>query len=203
MRYTIFQVDASRQSIVDAMAPKLKTWDFVPVECVDGRGREFDDPRISEGLLTGHVGVWYTMLNAIEHAPLITIEDDAVLVDDFTQLAERQIAELPMTADFLAFFSNRDYMYGLRHEIGCAHICKAYQPNGAVAMYYTKKGRNRIRQLVKRDGFMMQFDNQLYTYAWRGELNGFSSKPQHKLVSIDETVPSIAQTTERAICRVQ
>jgi hypothetical protein len=64
-------------------------------------------------------------------------------------------------------------------------------------MYYTERGKENIRALLKRDGITAQYDDTLYAYSKAGELNGYCSKPTlPDLVYITGEEASIVQDTE-------
>lgn len=214
MKYTIFQIDDSRQHYVDRIRSELLgwNWDEIETDVVDGRNRgTLLTERYRRGIRiipnasqsfprAGHLGIWYTVLNAIERAPIVTIEDDAILMENlFGFEFQKRVKELPDDADFFSLFLPRDsdHMFKPRHEFGAHRICRAYQPYGGVSMYYTERGRDRIFKLLDRDGITDQYDNQLYRYSWHGELNGYTSKPVlPDLVRISGTESSIVQESE-------
>jgi hypothetical protein len=216
MKYTIFQVDDSRQHYVDAIRRELSMWDGwdeVKTECVDGRipeqlaaaqakhPYEIVENRTMGFPLKGHLGIWYTVLNALEQAPIVTFEDDAILLDYFGFEFMQRMKHLPNDADFFALFIPRDsdHMCLPRHDFGSTKLCRIYQPYGGVSMYYTEQGAKKIKKLLERDGLTDQYDNRLMNYAWHGELNGYTSKPSYPdLVRITGEETSIVQETEYA-----
>lgn len=216
MRYTIFQVDNTRDYYVKDMLSELNLWNWerVQTECVDGRIPEQLEAAQKKHPYTvypnhtmgwprfGHLGIWYTVLNALEHAPIVTFEDDAILMEGWFGVEfNKRIAELPDDADFFALFIPRDsdQKYQPRHDYGGTKTCKVYQPYGGVSMYYTEQGAKKIKKLLERDGLVHQYDNVLMNYAWHGELNGYTSKPAYPdLVRITGNELSIVQETEYA-----
>jgi hypothetical protein len=216
LKYTIFQVDNSRQHYVDEIRREVslwKDWEEVKTDCVDGRvpeqlalaqkkhpyaihpNKTMGWPRL------GHLGIWYTVLNALEQAPVVTFEDDAIVTNAFGFEFKRRVSELPADADFFSLFLPRDsdHMYKSRHDYGGNMTCRIYQPYGGVSMYYPEIGAGRIKELLERDGLNHQYDNVLMNYSWHGELNGYTSKPNlFDLVRITGQETSIVQETEYA-----
>jgi hypothetical protein len=181
-------------------------WDEIPNMAIDGRITPVTlpyevHPNETRGFpRAGHLGIWAGVLKAMEHAPLVTFEDDAILADIFGFEFNQRMKELPNDADFFSLFLPRDsdHMFQPKHEIsGLAKVCRAYQPYGGVSMYYTEQGVEKIKKLLERDGICDQYDNTLYNYSWHGELNGYTSKPRyHDLVRITGQETSIVQETE-------
>lgn len=63
-------------------------------------------------------------------------------------------------------------------------------------MYISEQGALKIKSLIERDGITGQWDDQLYDYASRGELKGFSSKPSlPDIVFITGAEPSTVHST--------
>lgn len=207
MRYAIFSVDDSRSSYTDRLKGQLGSWERISTECVDGRideqlkaAQEKHPYPVNFDAKVGHLGIWYTVLNSFEHAPLVTFEDDALLGPDFLTNLNWRLAALPEDFDFFSLFLPRDsdHLYTPACDAGL-FVCRTYQRYGGVSMYYSKQGVEKIRGLLERDGFTGQYDDTLYEYAKSGELNGYCSKPQYSdLVYISGVEPSIVQETEYA-----
>ncbi|QBZ72356.1 glycosyltransferase [Streptomyces phage Circinus] len=205
MRYTIFSVDDRRSHYTTKIRNSLD-WEQVATECVDGRVREQLEAAqqkhpypVNFDAKVGHLGIWYTVLNSFEHAPLVTFEDDAMLGPDFVIHFGWRVAELPEDFDFFSLFLPRDsdHMYNPSLSSG-NFTCRTYQRYGGVSMFYSKQGVEKIRRLLERDGFTGQYDDTLYAYAKSGELNGYCSKPNcSDLVYISGVEPSIVQETEK------
>lgn len=206
MKYTIFSVDDSRSNYIDLMMPQLEGWDRVYTECVDARvpaqfeaGREKYPYDIHWPAQLGHMGIWYTVLNALDHAPLITFEDDALLRADFQAEFNYRAQEIPSDFDFFSLFLPRDsdHMYEERLDGVSNSVCRTYQRYGGVSMYYSEQGAAKIKALIERDGFTGQYDDTLYAYSKAGELNGYCSKPKWSdLVYITGKEDSIVQETD-------
>ncbi|QNN99181.1 glycosyltransferase [Streptomyces phage Faust] len=207
MKYTIFQITTSRQHYVDMMQPKLSHWDKQHTYCVDGRipeelkaAQEKFPYEIKFDARVGHLGIWYSVLNALEHAPIVTFEDDALLHSNFRAEFDARVSELPDDFDFFSLFIPRDsdHLYTRDKSAGW-FICKTYQRYGGVSMYYSKRGAEKIKALLERDGITGQYDDTLYEYAKNGELEGYCSKPVvQDLVYITGAEESIVQETDYA-----
>lgn len=211
MKYTIYSIDDSRSHYKTDIRKQLTTWQEITIECVDGSNKEQLKSAImnskhnvrlnwkaAHDLRFGHIGIWLSFLNALEHAPIVTFDDDAILSPFFSILFAKRLAELPDDADFFSLFIPRDsdHLYDESMSVGSA-LSRVYANYGGVSFYFTERGKNRIRSLIERDGIMYQYDDSLYMYAKNGELNGYCSKPQVKdLVYITGEETSIVQDTE-------
>lgn len=201
MKYTIFQIDDSRAQNADYIRSQMTgCWDEEENIAVDGRNytKHFAAFEWYPRATPGQIGVWYSFQNALSLAPILTLDDDAIVYPRFGREAAQIIRELPEDTDFFALYQPPYFasLFKPRHDIGHDLICRAYQPYGAVAMYYTRQGRDRIGKLIRRDGFRMQYDNQLFQYSWDGELNGYGLKPGVNLVKHDDFAPSIIQENQ-------
>lgn len=205
MEYTIFSVDDSRQHYTSEIRFKLSGWNELGLRCVDGRIQEQLNEamnrypyEIKYDALVGQLGIWYGVLNALDHAPLVTFEDDAILHSHFQREFETRVAELPGDFDFFSLFIPRDsdHLYSPSHSAG-KYLSRTYQRYGGVSMYYSESGAEKIRRLLSRDGITGQYDDTLYHYSNTGELNGYCSKPTiQDLVYISGLEDSIVQETE-------
>lgn len=206
MRYTIYSVDDSRFQYIMKLQSKVRSWEEVRIECVDGRiparlkaEIEARGTKILRAdIRVGQLGVWHTFLNALEAAPIVTFDDDVLLCDNFEEEFQKRFDELPEDADFFSLFLPRDsdHLASPSDYFG-EYLTKAYARYGGASFYFTEKGAAKILELFKRDGIRMQYDDQLYSYVKSGELNGYSSRPELKdLVFITGRELSIAQGTE-------
>lgn len=205
MEYTIFSVDDSRQHYTTRIRQALPGWNELALRCIDGRKPEqlqaamdiYPYP-VRYPALVGQLGIWYGVMGALDHAPLVTFEDDALLNSNFLAVFESRVKELPEDADFFSLFLPRDsdHMYSIDKSVSDS-LCKTYQRYGGVSMYYTEQGAKKIKALLERDGITGQYDDTLYHYSKTGELNGYCSKPSlPDLVYISGLEDSIVQETE-------
>lgn len=205
MKYAVFQIDKSRQHYVNQMERVLTGHERVPTECVDGRDPEqlkkaqekWPFP-VNYPARVGQLGIWYTVLNAFEHAPIVTFEDDAILGQNFTGEFWFRTRHLPSDADFYSLFLPRDSDHMYNDSMAVApNMTRVYQRYGGVSMMYTERGTQNILKLLERDGITGQYDDTLYAYAKAGELNGYCSKPSMTdLVYITGREFSIVQETD-------
>lgn len=206
MKYSITSIDNSRIGYKTAIQLWLEgRWTEVHPYCVDGRDEEDLDYAIDHfgysinaTMRVGQLGVWYSVLHALEQAPLVTFEDDAVLGPMFVWNFEKRIAELPDDADFFSLFLPRDSDHLYTPDLDVSeHLCKTYAPYGGVSMYFTEKGKESIKTLLAKDGIWGQYDDMLYQYVDEGKLSGYCSKPSlPDLVYITGQERSIVQESE-------
>jgi hypothetical protein len=206
VKYTIYSINEKRKQYKTVMRTRLGSWDEVDVHCVDG-GNETElqlamdqhPYEIKFDAKVGQLGIWYSFLNALEHAPILTFDDDALLNQMFSIQFSLRLKELPEDADFFQLFLPRDsdHMYDPSADVG-RWLTRCYSRYGGVGFYFTEKGAANIKNLVRQDGIFDQYDNTLLSYAKSGDLNGYCSKPQHPdLVYITGLEQSIVQESER------
>jgi hypothetical protein len=216
MKFIIMQADGSRARAVSEMRTILMRsphWREEFIEAVDGRIDEqlhiaarrfpYEVHYGNSGFppTRGQLGVWYSVLTAIEHAPLVVFEDDVILNNEFVEMFVDRASQIPATADFFTMHNPPGYdrLYKPeKHDFGGERVCRVYQPHGGLAVCYTRRGAERFKRLVDRDGIMYQWDNQLMNYAWHGELEGYTSKPGTYPMVSHAPGPSLAQTLEFA-----
>lgn len=211
MRYTIFKIDNSRDKYTVPLERYLlrNKWKYRSTEKVNGAHRPSLEANIErhgyeinwEGVQpprVGHLGIWYTVLNSFELAPHVTFEDDALLGPNFMLNWKFSYRQMPEDTDFFSLFLPRDSDHLYTEDLAVSsRLTRVYQRYGGVSMYYTKRGVEKIRALLERDGITNQYDNQLYAYAKAGELNGYCSKPSiADLVYITGKEQSIVQESE-------
>jgi len=184
----------------------LVNFDYVGDLTVDARyGNELEiarkeHPYEVHGQFTlGQLGIWFGVLNALEEAPIVTFEDDALLGEFFEARLNAALKELPEDADFFSLFIPRDSDHLWTSDKSVGHfVTKVYQRYGGVSMYYTEQGAKKIKALLERDGIRHQYDDTFYEYAKTGELNGYCLKPEHPdLVYITGEEESIVQNGEK------
>jgi hypothetical protein len=146
----------------------------------------------------GQLGIWFSFLNALEHAPIITFDDDAIVNPMVTASAPLRWRSIKQDFDFFSLFLPRDsdHLYDPTQDVS-DWATRVYARYGGVSFYFTERGRDRIKALLKRDGIRAQYDDTLYAYAKAGELDGFCSKPTHRdLVYITGQESSLVQESE-------
>src|SRR6185312_3778465 len=117
MKYTIFSVDDSSKEYINKIQ-YIVEMERIYTESVDGRiaeklaaAQEKHPYEIKYEALVGQLGIWYSVLNALDEAPIVTFEDDAILGDNFMTNFSWRINELPEDADFFSLFLPRDSDY--------------------------------------------------------------------------------------------
>jgi hypothetical protein len=232
IRYCIFTIGDARAWNVANIEAHCNNMERIPVHTVDGRfeAREWIQKLgvtvITERHPAGEIGVFLSVLNALEHAleePLLTIEDDALVNPNFEANLRYFIDKLPADTDFFSLFLPRDhcdanfYQGVLIDEWGNVkgnepswydgghdawktddpEIFRAYQRYGGVSMYYTPQGAEKILKLVREKGIYDQYDNFLYACSKIGLLNGYTTHPKAtELLAIVGGLPSTTHSTE-------
>ena len=194
MKYTVFSINDTRKEYVKNIKPE--GWTKVKTQCVDAINTDITSHySIKFPARRGHIGIWMTVLNALEQAPIVTFEDDAILQNDFEDLWKNRISYLPRDFDFFTLFVPRDQDY-LAPPL-CNFIVPVYQTYGGVSMYYSAKGAEKIKALVKEHGFPAEYDESLYAWAKEGLLKGYTSHPEFSdLVYITGKEKSIVQESD-------
>lgn len=217
MNYTVITLgDPSRKHYVDKIDKTLaKPWSRFHVMAVNGNEQtELDYYLEAWGVdvnfpsaQKGHLGIWCSVMVCLKMLldsgidRIVTFEDDALLNNDFVWEWEVRSKSIPADVDFFSLFLPRDQdkvYYGdvERYRVN-DHVCKAYQRYGGVSMMYTKKGAQKIMDLLKQEGITGQYDDSLYMWAKAGLLNGYTSPPNlSDLVYITGEEPSIVQNTD-------
>lgn len=208
VKYTIFSINDSRQPYIDNMRSTLRDWEDVGNLAVDGSDEELLNTRAGRYNINfldeypapkvGQIGIWMGVLSALEYAPIVTLEDDAILHRNFIKEFEGRLKHVPDDCDFFSLFLPRDSNHLYSKDLAVnAFITKTYQRYGGVSMYYTEQGAQKIKNLIDRDGIQGQYDDILYRYSSAGELNGYCSKPKYSdLVCISGLEQSLVQESE-------
>lgn len=205
MNYTIFSIDESRSHYKALLRNRMLGWYEYSNMAVNGNDRPLleayrgiHDYEVNFEARVGQLGIWYGVLNALDYAPLVTFEDDALLNTNFTAHWALRYNHLPEDIDFFALFIPRDsdHLFVEASAVN-KYITPIYQNYGGVSMYYTEQGAEKIKALLRRDGLTAQYDEQLLAYAKAGELNGYCSRPDvPDLVYITGEEKSIVQESE-------
>lgn len=227
MRYTIWKIDDSRKSYTDKIEQAV-TLDPIYINCVNGRDPERLNKEIAywnlptqmynQDFTHGELGVWFTLLNTLSTVvslgePVLTLEDDALLHENFMNELQVRMDFLPRDFDFFSLFIPRDHDNWSQYEpeinergvivdprknyIGSnGHkvndiIFKPWQRYGGVSMIWTPQGAQKLLDAVYEDPYM-QWDEYVYCNSRIGKLNGFTSNPRlTDLVYISGTEKSI------------
>lgn len=207
MRYTLVSLDDKRWEFKRNIRAVLTGWDHVEIPAVDGR----DDQTLTEtlakrgnpkvgypGATVGQIGRWLTFLDHLDFVaktdePLLVVEDDSILANDFTIRFPQVEADVPDNADFFSLFVPRNKPADIyenqyvgpvalsrikaEYYTGSDYVVKTYQPYGGVCMVLYPSLAEKMFSLVARNGIKMQFDDYLYHLSDRGTLNGYTVVP--------------------------
>lgn len=230
LNYTILSINDKRadkkaeiRRIIGDAIPEIK------VVCVNGR----DTDQVKAWLtiappinpvwtrvLHGEIGVWLSQINAWRKivrtdCPLLILEDDAILEEDFLEHLDIMLSETPSTYDFISVFvpnnQEGDYYlevgydsegkalpYGMGapegapcFQIGSEVMVKVYQGYSCVATIVSPKGAARLLELAKTYGIYTPVDCFYFLNAHRGLLEGYAPQPKFKrVVKIDWDAPT-------------
>lgn len=203
MRYQIHSINDKRLNYKTKIRKELHTWQELGLPSVNGSDHkqlelamarhsyEIHAPKIQ----LGQLGIWYSFLDALKHAPIVTFDDDAILTTNFDLNFQARLRQVPDDAHFFSLFLPRDSTQLYSPSMGVSQfVTRTYSRYGGVSFYFPEKGKRKIKSLLKADGIRMQYDDQLYAYSRLGDLKGYCSKPDyHDLVYITGQEESIVQ----------
>lgn len=205
MKYKIYSIDDSRKSYTDKLYATLTGWNPIGSRTVNGAHSPslqdaIDDfgIEIKTSLRVGQLGIWYSFLYALQEAPLVTFDDDAILSAGFISRWSLVKAMMPEDTDFFSLFLPRDsdHMWNKSMMVSRT-ISRVYSKYGGVSFYFTERGKEKIMSLLKEEGITGQYDDTLYRWAKEGKLNGYCLPPtQPDLVYITGQEKSIVQESE-------
>lgn len=203
MKYTIHSVSDSREHYKKQLRYVLRAWEEIDLPSVNGSdpdalaaAMERHPYEVKWRARVGQLGIWYSFLDALEHAPIVTFDDDAIVDPNLT--VSFPIRTRGLDFDFFSLFIPRDsdHMHNPSNDVS-TWATRVYSRYGGVSFCFSERGRDRIKALLERDGIRGQYDDTLYAYAKAGELDGFCSKPEHKdLVYITGQETSIVQESD-------
>lgn len=135
-------------------------------------------------ILPGEKGIWLSTIASLEYAarltePLLVLEDDVTLVEDFPERLKEYSAQLPPNFDFLSlyYFAGHNWL-DENSDCGLKGIHKSInQFSGAQAIMYSPVGAKRILRLIQQFGIEYTSDCFIFNKAQKGILNGYSIKP--------------------------
>lgn len=203
MKYQIHSINDRRLNYKTKIRREIPSWEELGLRSVNGNDPEQLEKAMERHkyeihapkIQTGQLGIWYSFLDALKHAPIVTFDDDAILCTNFDLNFQARLREVPEDAHFFSLFLPRDstHLYKPGASVG-QFVTRTYSNYGGVSFYFTEKGKKKIRALLKADGIRMQYDDQLYAYSRMGDLKGYCSKPDyHDLVYITGKEDSIVQ----------
>lgn len=226
MKYTIWKINDSRRAYTDLIEKQVQL-PRIYVDCING----YDESELDRQLgitgmggefdylnTPGEVGVWLTFINTLtyianQNEPVVTFEDDAILIDDFMDMFEDRIGGLPHDFDFFSLFIPRDHSHWCdyipemdsrgvilkgdaifigRNRCRVNHkIFKAWQRYGGVSMLWSPAGARKTLDHINSEVFK-QWDEYVYALSRRNILKGFTSNPDlPDLVRISGTEDSL------------
>ena len=200
--YVIYQGDQSRAEYAAKLRVRLHGWS-------ERRVPSFNPDNLEEGAkrfpyrvipnngfppLPGHLGIWYSVLSALENLerPFVAFDDDVRLSPKFMASFQMFLDDLPEDADFLSLYKAPIWIESMAHPVG-RYLSTVYTPYGGPAIYWTPKGARQFIDLASHFGINAQYDNQLYGYAWAGEMKGYMLAPKTIPVVYTRDVPSTIQ----------
>lgn len=172
-----------------------KNEEFVP----DIFGYELDGVR---GWRWGEIGIWasnWTAWNKFlqtDHDYLILMEDDIVYNEDFIDLIDYYISQLPNGWDAFHAFCPADQFgnyNNISHDIGAQDVCKSYQDWSNLCYVINKRGANNL--LLKSNNFNLPLD--WYMFRQTKIFNIYTIKPFSEfpctLMGLDSTFQTVEE----------
>lgn len=171
----------------------------------------------SWSLKPGEIGIWQSLASVWNNmqSDVLLFEDDVFLSPNFPVYFQEALNELPEDADFLSLFvpeeQRQDFNYTVRYDddgnwhpaseadkyifdIGAKFIARAYHGWGGQALYFTKKGAEKLLHLAQTKRMYTTSDCFLYMEAHSGRINGYTMLPKFwNTVYIDRSTKSIIQ----------
>lgn len=179
----------------------------------------------------GELGIWCSILNcwkwcAETGEPLLVFEDDAILVDNFTDLFQNYMSAIPKDWEFSAIWvpdnQKSDYFYPVIydehgvphhqpkylvvpagresvHDIDCFPVTLAYQGYGGVAVMFSPLGSQKMIDISQKMGVYTPIDCHFYLSSHRpvDNIKGYAPHPSYEMVKYNWDNPSTVQQSER------
>lgn len=202
MKYTIVYVNNRSKKNIEHNKTILKDFEYVEdIEFFDGSIKNGMQNLIDRGInitkwnpydgrstapLPGEFGVWVTTINILEYIvknkidKMLILEDDIILKNNFIDILNKSINDLPLDFDFLSMYWNDGHNnVDERTLIGSKYIHKSLNSySGALAMIYSYRGAKNILKALQRKGMEYTNDCFIYKMSHIGVLNGFSLMPE-------------------------
>lgn len=197
MKYAIISISDRAKDNVNNTKNILSSFEEVGIRSVNGHTESIDnimkDLSINKNnwqltpQRSGEIGVWLSNIFVFKKIiqedidMLVLLEDDAILSNNFINIFNNLLKEVPKDFDFLAlqYFENCRYLYKDDAEIGLNNICLAkYNGFGCQAILWSKSGATKMIESVNNTGLTLPIDLYMYNYLSRENLiNGYSIKP--------------------------
>lgn len=207
MKYTIFTLgNPERQERIDGIRKAMVGHEEIFVECVNGKNSEQLQTNIERYGLKhpkgmwrpGEAGLWYTNLNAWTYAAehdcdLLTFEDDAILVDIFSDVINRNwdFKDADFATFYIPYRKPEFQRFGFR-------LGNVAQEHGNVCMLYTAKGSKKILDILRWGGLKWPVDIWVYKMAIDGRLKGLGPTiTSNVIVEHDFDLPTNIHNDER------
>lgn len=198
MKYTIVHINNRSEQNIKNNINILKDFDHVDdIVFFDGTNKDGRQSLIDRGIdvkkwkpydgrstdpLPGEYGVWVSTINFLEYIvnnqldKMLVLEDDVILKDNFVDILNKSINDLPSSFDFLSMYWNQGQNNSdERTLIGSKYIHKSLNAySGALAMLYSYSGAKKILKCLQRKGMEYTADCFIYKMSHIGALSGFS-----------------------------
>lgn len=225
--FTLLSIDESRHAKKVAIRNVLFDWTEHPNLAVNGYIFENIEFRRKWNLLSdewlpskAEEGIWYSQIEAWRYAAennisLLVVEDDAMFVEDFTDMFDQLWEQVPDDCGFFtAFVPNNqygdfhwEYTFNERGDvhgpafwrepavpaylIGQPDTCRVYQGYSCVANVITPLGGRNLLDCVERWKMFTPVDCFMYQMAKAGYVNGYGPQPHvPRIVDIDWSAPT-------------
>lgn len=137
--------------------------------------------------LPGEYGVWVSLINVWEYVinnsleSILVLEDDVSLNENFVDLFNDTVSELPNSFDFLSlYYFSEQNANDESVEIGLKNIQKANnQYSAGQATLYSYHGCKKLLKLAKIRGIEYTTDCFIFNKAHEGSLEGYSIKQKN------------------------
>ena len=160
--------------------------------------------RFEGGWKYGELGIWASNFSAIknfsktEYNYLILMEDDIVIGKQFNTSLVKYMEELPEDWDFFTVYIPKTGNIRYRQSrdsimIGKENVCKVYQSWSCLCYVVSKKGAERILELIKTP-VSDPIDHWLFYHKG---LNGYAIKQEKGNICNLYNIPSTVQEAEK------
>jgi GR25 family glycosyltransferase involved in LPS biosynthesis len=197
MKYAIISINDRAKDNIENTKKILCNYEELNIRCVDGHKESIEDIMLDLSVhknnwqwakpRNGEIGLWLTNIFTFKKMVeenidmLLLLEDDAMISEDFVDMFEKIIHEVPKDFDFvsLQYPKSSRFHYKDDAEIGLEHVCLAkYNHFGTMSVLWSKSGAEKMLSSVKNTGFTYPIDLYMHEYLTKeGLINGYSIKP--------------------------
>lgn len=202
MKYAIISINNRAKDNIENTRKILSNYEELNIRCVNGHKEPINDIMIDLSIhknnwqwtkpRNGEIGLWLTNIFVFKKMVeedidmLILLEDDAMISEDFVEMFEKIIEEVPKDFDFVSLQYPKSSIddYKDDAEISLEYVCLAkYNHFGTISILWSKSGAEKILSLVKDSGLMYPIDLYIHEYLNKQNLiKGYSIKPFVKQV---------------------